>query len=182
MVQAEYEFDRDPIESCWVDAGSYCGTNGVLARDAFVADGTIAMQEINQEFQDRLDPLWLDNGGHAHSSVSEAINIYRTYNYCLQQLCDTIRTDCGSGFANSTDENNYNQCDGRRQDLLKLAQSQIKSSLTGNFNRKQRSLWIEKLNAIGLRFDQFLHPRIRQVNRELASAADSILALARTLR
>lgn len=179
---SQYEFDRSPIDECWVEiSGEYCKDDQVLARDAFVTAGRQKMQEINSVFLEKIDPLWVDNGAHGNTLVKESINIYRTYNYCLSTLCRTIRNDCGAGFADGNQARNFNLCNNHREDLLVLAQAQIKSALLGNIDRKQRSLWLEKLSAISLRFDQYLHPRLRQTNRELAGASGQILALAKLL-
>lgn len=181
LAQAQYEFNSAPVDDCWVEIGSYCTGDFDFSRDLFFKEGTLKMQEINDTFQAQIEPLWLDNGAHANALVNSATEIYRTYEHCLSRLCDKILADCSANAENEFGRRNANHCEARRQDLLPLAQAQIKSTIVSNIDRKQRSLWVEKLKAISFRFDQYLYPRLRQMNREMAGTV-VILALARLVR
>jgi len=190
-----YEFDSDPITDCWNEGGiidfksfdepeedfyftaDQCNNaeSTRIDRNFFAAYGAEEMQKINVVMQEKLEPIWLDNQGHSETMIQESIKLYRTYNYCLQSLCNLISRDCA---ANSNRQENYQRCDTRRERLLSLSQNQIQMSLEGNLNRKARSLNVEKISTLSLRFDQWIHPRLTKANVSTAIIAKSILALA----
>ncbi len=198
-VAQAYEFDNTPVTTCWNEGGIidftlYDDTNegayfdknqcknvesNKLERNAFMAYGAPEMEKINTVMQDKLHTLWLDQGGHGEALVGESINLYRTYNYCLESLCQLIARDCGSDNLASDSQANRNRCLNRKDRLLELSQAQIRMQVESNVERKTRSLFVEKMSALSLRFDKWLHPRLRHVNRNIARSANSILALAR---
>lgn len=197
-VQA-YDFDNAPITSCWNEGGiidfslydndedpNYFDKNqcknvesSKIDRNAFVAYGVPELENINTVMQDKLHTLWLDNGGHGEALVGESVNLYRTYNYCLESLCQLIARDCGSDNLAGDSQANRNRCLDRKDRLLELTEAQIRMQVQSNVERKSRSLLVEKISAISLRFDQWLHPRLRHVNVNFARTADAVLALAR---
>lgn len=188
-AQAAYEFDREPIQECWVEINfetEQCQnvdlSNSDVSNNAFAAYGAEEMQLITEELQARLEPLWFDNGGHHQAIIQEGINLYRTYNYCLESLCEKIAKTCSAIAKENSDwQRNYARCNDRKDQLISLATTQLESQLQGNIERKKRSLVVEKMSRLSLRFDEWIHARLSNFNRGIDIAEKAILALAAEL-
>jgi len=182
-----YEYDTEPITECWIEFPTFttqqCNhkASATTESNAFAAHGAPEMNRINDIMQDRVEALWQDNTAHADTIAKEAAQLYRTYDYCLQSLCNQILSDCRAANLNQLARENAQRCELRRQRLLSIQEANLTATTHVNLNRKADSLFIEKMSQISLHFDQWLHPRLTAVSKNLAEAEKTIIALARAV-
>lgn len=132
------------------------------------------IENINKIFQKNLDEAFYDNQANHEFSVQETIKNFRIYHYCFEDLCDRVFKNCASNNSNARTLEEFKWCKNKQEKLELLQKRKIHFIVTNNIERKHRSLFEEKINALGSRFNQFIHPKMKEINSTLDKAKGSI--------
>ena len=140
-------------------------------KDFFELEGPNEIKKINEEILAiPLQEVYHDNSADPKFAVEKISADLRVYADCFYKLCDQIADDCSkarSTVANSNIPDQTEWCEARRDKFIELQQAKIKYLLSHNTARKHRSLYEEKIARMGFRFEEFLHPSIKNQLRLL---------------
>lgn len=143
-------------------------------KDFFKTNVSPKIETINKMFQENLNEVYHDNQAHHKFIVQKTINNFRIYHYCFEDLCDAVYKNCASKNSNTRTFDESEWCKNRQTKLELLQKRKIHFILTDNEERKNRSLLEEKINALCSRFNEFIHPKMKEINSALDKAIGSI--------
>jgi uncharacterized Zn ribbon protein len=118
-------------------------------------------QEIEKFQKEVLRPIYTDNQSNSDFLVRKSIKSLRAYRQCLIQTCTQIFQQCGRQQDSSQIlEQSAGRCLSIINRLSLVQDLKIKSALTQNINRKQRSLMKQKISGVLRRSLLVFHPTI----------------------
>ncbi len=123
-----------------------------------VAEEVLA-KEVKDFQEEDLAELLQDNGSNGHFIAKEAIKRLRSHESCLENICDNWFLYCANRaeLEHSETAIQVDWCDTKREQLSKIARTELVAITTQNQTRKNRSLLFEKFRQISSRFRYYLH-------------------------
>ncbi|MCK5461312.1 hypothetical protein KAI58_05000 [Candidatus Gracilibacteria bacterium] len=129
----------------------------------FIEMAVPEITKINKSFQESLDTLFHDNIAFPDFMVKESIKEFRIYHKCFNDLCNNVYKFCGKNNSNKNPFNQFDWCKDRQNKLEALQKEKIHFIALNNIERKHRSLLEEKFNALGMRFNKFIHAQMTHI-------------------
>ncbi len=123
----------------------------------FEKQGVPYIEKLNEVFDEKIDMIYRDNIANPTYAVQEAVQYFRTYNSCFKDICQQVIIDCSAHNQNGIPYQEFKWCTQKQRQFFELQQTKVDYVLTLNTGRKYRSLFEEKVGAIGYRFHTYIH-------------------------
>ena len=148
--------EKDPL-SCPIAIPEY--TTEICADSNYFENqiAPIFFPELSAEFEIHLKDILFDNQIHPQNFVPILSTNLKTYNNCLQDICNSIQNCNGKGISNNVPLNQYKWCKDKTNKLFQLHKTKLEYTALNNSYRKTRSIFEEKVNRVGYLFSLYIH-------------------------